>query len=97
MGKCRDCVASLLGVCRGDFCYAERVTLVERARRRAARLGHELGAFDKVTGRPTWEARCEHCGRRAVITIDPEPSQPALHGRALGATCPEREPADSRA
>lgn len=93
MAECRDCVARLLGVCRGDFCYTERVTLVERARRRAAQFGHELGPFTKVARRPTWEARCERCAECAVITIDPEPGQPAMSGKVLRTPCHDRQSA----
>lgn len=97
MAECRHCVAHLLGACRGDFCYTERVTLAERARRRAAQLGHELGPFGKVERRPTWEARCKHCGHRAIITVDPEPGQRAMCGKALDAACPRPQPAGSAA
>lgn len=97
MGKCRDCVASLLGVCRGDFCYTERVALVERTRRAAAQLGHKLGPFSKVEKQPVWEARCKHCGHRATITIDPQPGQPAMYGRAVTTACPDRQPTGSPA
>ena len=97
MAKCGDCVAGLLGVCGGDFCYAERVTLVERARRVAAKLGHELGPFSKVKKHPVWEAHCDHCGYRAAITIDPKPGQPAVYGRAATTACPDHPQEDSPA
>jgi len=87
MGPCQDCVASLLGVCRGDFCQAERTALVERAERAAAQLDHDLGAFDKVDGQPRWRSECRNCGLVVAISIDPEPGQPAMWGKALSASC----------
>ena len=87
MGTCRDCVASLLGVCRGDFCQAERTALVKRAERAVAPLDHELGDFEKVDGQPKWRSKCRYCGLWVAITIDPEPGQPAIWGKALSDSC----------
>ena len=87
MTRCRDCVASLLGACRGEFCYTERAALAERARYTADQLGHELTEFTKIEKRPAWRARCTHCGLQATITIDPEPGQPPISGDAASIDC----------
>lgn len=97
MSKCKDCVASLLGVCRGDFCLPERTALVERASRIADGLGHSLAEFSKVEGQPVWETRCERCGLHAVIGLDPEPGHPAITGGALTDDCLALESASSEA
>lgn len=97
MGKCKDCVAGLFGVCRGDFCYTERVGLVERAQRAAGQLGHKLGDFTKIKEQPVWQSECKRCALRVSITVDPELGEPALWGEALSASCPVPETPSSEA
>ena len=87
MSICRDCVASLFGICREEYCTTERAALVERARHAADQLGHELTAFTKIEKQPVWHAQCTHCGRQATITIDPEPGQPSISGEAVSTAC----------
>lgn len=87
MGRCKDCVASLLGVCRGDFCYTERVFLEERAQRTATQLGHDLDDFAKIERQPIWSSQCKRCWLRVTITVDPEPGQPDISGDAVSVTC----------
>jgi hypothetical protein len=88
MSVCKDCVANLFGICREEYCYTERAALVERARRTADQLGHELTGFTKTEEQPVWQAQCTRCGRRATVTIDPEPGQPPISGEAVRADCP---------
>jgi len=95
MSICKDCVASLLGACREEYCYTERSALVERARRAADQRGHELAEFTKMGKRPVWRARCTRCGQRVTITIDPEPGQSPISGKAVSADCPTPERAQS--
>lgn len=91
MGRCKDCVASLLGVCRGDFCYTERMSLEERAQRTARQLGHNLDDFAKLERQPIWSSQCKRCGLRVTITVDPEPGQPDISGDAVSVTCSAME------
>lgn len=85
--RCRDCVGRLLMACRGDLCRTERLCLIEEVNRRAIQLRHHLSDFVKVKGHPVWRAECSRCGRAALITIDPEPGQPMVHGEATVVAC----------
>jgi len=89
MATCKDCVAQLLGACNGDYCYTERVGLVEQAERLATERGHTLSPFQQVRGSPLWVAHCEACGREIAYTLDPEPGTLAIYGEALDEDCPE--------
>jgi hypothetical protein len=95
MSTCKDCVAGLLSICREEYCYAERVALVERATRAAERLGHQLTEFAKIKKQPAWRARCTRCGLQVTITIDPELGQTPISGEAVSADCPGPERAQS--
>ena len=88
MEKCRACVADLLGACHEDFCRTEREALAEEAERRATQHGHTLGEFVKSKGCPVWQAQCIHCGKSAVICIDPMPGEADIDGEAVSARCP---------
>jgi len=95
MSICKDCVASLLGACREEYCYTERATLVERARDATGQLGHVLTEFTKIEKQPVWRARCTHCGLQVTITIDPGPDELPISGKAVDARCPALEHAPS--
>lgn len=88
MGKCKDCVAGLLGPCEGDLCRHEREALVEQARCRAEENGHALGEFSKVRDYAVWEARCERCACVATVRLDPSVGQESVCGDALCLACP---------
>jgi hypothetical protein len=87
MTSCKECVAHLLGACRGDFCEPERVSLAEMVRRIAEENGHLLTAFERESGRPTWHVACSRCGLEASYTLDPEPGTPAIVGAVLDTPC----------
>ena len=87
MTTCEDCVAQLLGACRGDYCRPEHVGLMENVERNAAANGHTLSEFVQERGRPVWHAHCERCGLEVAYTIDPEPGSPAIFGPLLDAPC----------
>ncbi len=87
MTTCEDCVARVLGACRGDFCDMERVGLTEQTQRAAESGGHTLSSFKKTAGRPVWTASCTRCGRDIAYTLDPEPGAPAIYGSMLDAAC----------
>jgi hypothetical protein len=87
MTTCKDCVAAVLGVCRGDYCEPERVGLIEQAERLAEQGGHTLTSFEKERRHPIWHAHCEHCGREIVYTLDPEPGSPTIYGDLLDTDC----------
>jgi hypothetical protein len=72
MSTCKDCVASLFGLCREEYCYAERVALIERATRAADQLGHQLTEFAKIEKHPVWRAECTRCGLQVTVRLDPE-------------------------
>ncbi len=85
--RCKDCVARIFGVCRGDFCAPERVGLCEQAERQAQAHGHVLAPFEKEEELPIWYARCIHCGRTVAYTLDPGPGESAVYGDALEVDC----------
>jgi hypothetical protein len=87
MTTCKDCVAKVLGACRGDYCESERVGLTEQAQRAAKQGGHTLSAFVKEKKSPVWHAHCLHCGREVTYTLDPEPGSPAICGDLIDTDC----------
>lgn len=91
MSTCKDCVASLFGLCREEYCYAERVALIERATRAADQLGHQLTEFAKIEKHPVWRAECTRCGLQVTVRLDPELGQPPVSGEAVSADCPTPE------
>jgi hypothetical protein len=87
MTTCKECVALLLGACRGDFCEPERMGLAEMVERLAAEGGHTLASFRKEPGRPLWHVACRRCALEASYTLDPEPGMPAISGPLLDTPC----------
>jgi len=96
MERCRDCVADLLGACRGEFCRIEREALIEEAERRARQHGHILGEFVKQEGCPVWQAQCIHCGQPVAICIDPRPGEEDIEGEAIFFKCPVGQSGQAR-
>ena len=88
MKRCRNCVTGLFWACGADYCYGERQGLIEEAQWQAEQRGHTLSAFAKDRGVPQWRARCTHCGREAVIRLDPAPDQADVYGEAVRTDCP---------
>ena len=82
-----DCVVEVIGRCRGDYCVGERRGLIERARREAQRLGHNLSSFEKVEDYAIWQSRCKDCGLEVAITLAAKPGEPEVYGEALSNAC----------
>ena len=92
MKRCKNCVATLLGVCYDMRpCKVEREMLEEQTRQQAGERGHTLGKFTKVEGRAVFHARCVRCDMLAGFNLDPAPGELNLYGAAVENTCPSPE------
>ncbi len=90
MRRCKGCVNRQLGPCQ-DYCYDERQGLIEWAQARSATLGHELGSFMQIPGYAVWVAHCIHCGRSAMVRLDPVEGKDAVDSEATQIPCPAPE------
>jgi hypothetical protein len=85
--QCKDCVVKVFGVCRGEYCQAERRGLEERAQRELKKRGHVMESFEKVKRNPIWKAQCEQCGLEVAYILDRESGEPVFSGEAFETVC----------
>ena len=86
MGKCKDCVAGVLGACK-DYCAFERQLLEDQAQALAEAQGHLPGPWIKVENVAHWQSQCSHCGQALLISLTPKLGEAEISGPGLNSPC----------